>query len=169
MIAIIAIVTLISGVTAFLLPKIYKAEATIMPLGNSPKAMGLTLPTQLMGGLVGNLFETSASPQLTAILNSRTMAERLIDRLGLMKVFYSDIWDEKNQKWKVSNPAEKPTIEASVKTLTGLVTINANKKTQLIEIVCETKDPVLSAKIVNGYLEELEIFINENTFTTAKK
>ena len=169
--AVVLVVTACSVLISLLLPKIYKAEATIMPIGGS-KSGGLQAAalTQMgLGALLANLGATSSSSvQIIALLNSRTLAERMIEKYGLMEVLYSKLWDQEHKKWKVSGE-DQPTMEDAVAKLFQHVTFTDNKKAQTIKIKLELADPGIAAEIVNNYIRELTYFINGNTFTVAKR
>lgn len=123
-----------------------------------------------LGGLLGGLGEAaSLSSKLLAILKSRSLAERMIEKHDLMKVLYAKLWDEQNQRWKIKDPKKIPTMEDAVKTLFSQVSFIEDKKSKLIIIKAEMSNPQIAAEIVNGYLAELTNFINKNAFTMAKR
>jgi uncharacterized protein involved in exopolysaccharide biosynthesis len=175
MIAGIVIAASIAAVIiSLLLPKTYKAEAVIIPissngggglsaltgdLGGLAKLAGIKLP----GGSVGD------SDKILAILKSRTIAENLINRENLMPILFEDKWDAKKGTWKSNNPEKKPTMEAAVRALKGSIGITYEKKEKTISITGESKTPELTARLVNAYIDELQIFINANALTTAKR
>ncbi len=167
----VALVTFSSVLISLFMTKTFRAEASLMPIGGGPKGGGLAMAVAQMGlgGILGNVGGVnSSSPQILAMLNSRTLAERIIDKFDLKKVLYPKLWDEMNQKWTISE-AQLPPMEDIVKSLHSKVTFTEDKKNQVILIRAELKDPRLAASVVNGYLEALEAFINENTFTAAKR
>lgn len=172
-ILIVFIVTTCSVCGSYFLPMIYKAKATIMPIGG-PRSTELTVTSAGQLGaaaVLGNLLplSSSASSQIMAILTSRTMGEMIIHKYRLMKIFYPKLWDEKNQKWTLNDLERLRVVEGALNNLRNRVSIVDNKKTLLIEISVEMNSPGLAAEIADGYVKELAYYINENTFTTAKR
>ncbi len=171
--AIVLAITFSSVLISIILPKTYKAKATIMPIGGQKVGGLASLAAASLGGLGGLLGAvggtSSTSAQILAILKSRTMAEKIIDKYGLMKVFYEKLWDRGNQRWKTNDPKDLPQMEAVVNLFSSIVFFGEDKKSQLITISAEMKDPELAAQVVNGCLEELADFLNRNAFTSAKR
>ncbi len=153
--------TLVSIVISLFLTKIYKTEATLMPVGGkSSGLMGAAVAQMGLGGLMGGLGgSSSSSSQLLAILKSRTLAEQVIEKQGLMKVFYG----------KIEDPTKMPHMEDAVKMLFSQVNFTDDRKSQLIIIQGEMKDPQLVAQVVNGYITALIEHLNKNAFTSAKR
>ncbi len=168
---IIGSITTITMVITLLRPKIYQAKATIMPISGT-KIGGLRGSFAQMGvvsGVLGDL-EGVASPsvQILAVMRSRTLAEKMITKYGLMKTLYADLWDEKKQMWKVADQTIPP-MEDMVKMLFSVVTFVDSKKDHLIVITAESRNPKFSADLVNSYVKELAILLQEKTFTAAKR
>lgn len=158
----------VTGVTSFfILPKIYKAKATILPIESSEGGL-LSMMGQL-GSLAGVALpqKQTSSQTLIAVLESRSVAEGVIERLGLMKIFFSSDWDEKKNSWK--DPDDPPKLEEGVRKLESIRTISSDRKTGLITIEAEYKDPQLAASIANAFVEELDRFINKNALSMAKR
>lgn len=168
---IVVVITLFSALISLFLPKIYKTDATIMVVGGQ-RSGGVAMAAAQMGlgGLLGGIGGgSSSSTQLLVILKSRTLAEKMIERSGLMKIFYEELWDKTSQKWKVDDPKDLPQMEDAVKNFFSQVTFSEDKKSQLLIITAQMEDPNLAAEVVNGYIKELADYINENTFTAAKR
>lgn len=162
---------ILAVILTLLLPPIYRAEVTLMPV-TSQKGGGLAMAAAQfgLGGLLGGLgTAVSPSAQLLNILKSRTLSEKIIEKYDLMKVLYVKLWDEERRNWKVKDPKDAPNMEDAVQELRTKVTFNDSKKDQLIIIRVELKDPELAARVANGYVQELIEHINKNAFTTAKR
>ena len=132
---IVGVITGTSILVSLILPRTYVAEASLMPLGGQGGGgMAMAAAGQFgLGGLLASLGgSSSSSTQLLAILKSRTLAERVIEKQGLMKVFYSKLWDRKNERWKVDDPRKAPPMEGAVKNLFSKVSFRDEKKNQLI-------------------------------------
>lgn len=150
--------TLIAGLTAFLLtlalPKTYQAEVTILPRksgGNLSSLIGLSGAESLLplGGMLGS----GKNEDLAEILSSRSMAERVIEKLNLGKAISG---------WQ--------THEELVEMVRKAVNIvPATIKVKVITIQVEAKEAALAANIANAYAEELKLFLDELGYSDASK
>lgn len=143
-----------AGVISLLMPRIYQARASIIPLESS--SSGLYSAVGSLAQIAGVPISGKGSPtdKLISILESRTLTERVIDGLDLIKVLYPD-----------KQPLREDAIKALQK---GMVKISSDRK-GLITIAVEYKDPALSAKIANQYIKELDNFLQANSITLAKR
>ncbi len=169
---IVTLATLVSILIASLLPKVYRAEATIMPIGRQGGG-GLAALASQMGGagalLGGVAAGANPATRLLAILKSRSLAERVINNHDLTKILYPTLWDNKNQKWKSDDPKKQPLMEDIVKTLFSMITFIDQETTQLILVNSTSEDPQLAAELANMYLNEFLDYLTENAFTMAKR
>ena len=158
---IIAVLFLISVVTAVVvslrMTPIYQAETTIMPVESSGGRMSAALQSLESLPFVGGMVSGGVSDnKLMAVLESRTMAEDIIQTLDLIKVLFEDARDE------------PPTLQDAIKSLAGITEV-ANNKKGLISISVEFKDPKIAADIANQYTVALKRFLNENALSMAKR
>jgi uncharacterized protein involved in exopolysaccharide biosynthesis len=113
-----------------------------------------------LAGLLSGLGQgTGTSNQIMAFLKSTTLAERVIGKMNLMPVLFP----------KVKDPKDMPPLEEGVKALMLRVIFVDDKKAQLVTVKSFFRDPETAADVANFYVRELESFLKENTFTTAKK
>lgn len=154
---IVVCVTLISILYSLLAPKIYRAEASLLPIeGEKSANIASAIAQTGLGAFLGGLSGTgSSATTLMAVLKSRTLAERVIEKMDLMKVFFE--------------PLDIYSLEAAVNILRGKVTFQEDKTTTLIKISGEFKDPELAARIVNTFINELTTYLAENELTLAKR
>lgn len=168
---IVGAATIVSVIYSLLAAKIYRSEAVIMPLGSGGGGVLAQMAAQFSGlpfmGALGGMADTKTQ-QFMTLLESRTLAEKIIERYGLMKVIFEDEWDNKNNRWE--DQEEAPTMEEAVYRLKKrYMKFEDDKKSGIITISADFKDPLLAAEVVNGYLAGLREFINENLFTMAKR
>lgn len=137
----ILIAAFVSAGLVFLIPAEYTAESVIL----TPQEAQSSLSTmaQLAGGsgLAGLSLLTgfnlhTPSDLYVGILKSRTIADALISRFHLQKV-YGDKF-----------------LQSARKHLARSTTIKAGKDT-LIRIQVDARDPKLAARLANAYVEEL--------------
>ncbi|MGA8593776.1 MAG: Wzz/FepE/Etk N-terminal domain-containing protein [Bryobacteraceae bacterium] len=152
------IAALAATAVAFLIPAKYAAEAVIMTpqqsqpsmsalaqLGGSGTAIGLSSLSLLSGFGLRN-----ASDLYIGILQSRTIADALIDRFHLKQAY-----GDKGFYWARKHLARNTTIKAG--------------KDTLIHIKVEDRDPERSARLANAYVEELALQNSTVAFTEASQ
>jgi uncharacterized protein involved in exopolysaccharide biosynthesis len=154
---------LLFTIVAFLLPKRYTATARLMPPGygaNSQLALALPALSEQGGangaggvmGLASQLLGMNTSGELViGALQSRTVEDRVVDRLGLMAV-YSDKYREDARKH-----LERYT-EISIGARTGIISIQATDKS-----------PVRAAAIANAYVNELNQVLADVNASSAHR
>jgi uncharacterized protein involved in exopolysaccharide biosynthesis len=131
-----AAAALISGIYSQTLPNIYSATAKVLP---PQKEVGGGLSSLLgqMGGFAGLAAGGLGGGDLyVGILKSRSVADAVIHRLDLAKVYKSK------------------TPDAMRKKLEGAVKVQAGKD-GIISITAMDKNPKLSALLANAFVEEL--------------
>jgi len=135
--AVVLITMLFSGISSLMKPKMYEAQATFFPLSTqlSPQQS-----MQLEGVVIQPQLDTK--DLIVSILESRKMASRVVDQLGLKSV----------GKEKLTRNLEK-SLKSKVK-----ITFAENG---LIKLSVRDKNPEFSAKIANAYVDNLEYFNQE--------
>jgi len=162
---------LVLSILAFVVQtRIYKAEATIMPLKDSSS------PLSALVNMVGSIpvspnflkgLGTSDVDRLTALLESETLAIRTIDALDLLPHLFKKRWDKKHSRWK--KPDKKPTPKEAAKVFRKeLLKI---KESELGTIIIQIKfpDPNMAVKIADRLITELDKFINQSSFSVGRK
>src|SRR5512141_1619376 len=131
----------VAVVVSLLLPVYYKAETRILP----PQERGGNLAAQLMGqagGLIalagGATGVKSPGELFVAMTKSRTVLDRMVDRFDLMK-FY-----------------EKKYREDARKVLLESLMAREDRRSGIISLTVEDRDPKRAAEMANGFIEELK-------------
>jgi len=131
----------IAVVVSLLLPNYYKAETRILP----PNEKGGSLATQLMGqaggliALAGGAAGVKTQGELfVAMTKSRTVLDRVVDRFDLMKLY----------KGKYREDARK--------NLVGVLKVQEDRKSGIISLTVEDRDPKRAADMANAFVEELK-------------
>jgi uncharacterized protein involved in exopolysaccharide biosynthesis len=157
-------VTILTLVVCFIMTPVYRSSAVILPINK-------TMPTILEGG--GNLSSLigllgfgggGSSSKILAILESNSIKERILTKHDLMKVIFEDEWDEKRGKWK----QDPPDIWEGIRAMEKIVEIETDRKTGVILISTDFKDPVIAANISRWFVEELSQILNEKSFSMAR-
>ena len=133
------VVAILAAGVSFLLPFIYTGTTKILPPQQS-QSSAATLLGQLGGGLAGlaGSFAGIRSPNelYIGMLRSRTVADNLINRFDLMRIYGEEYPSRARRK------------------LEGFTSIVAGKD-GIITIEVEDKDPKRAADMANAYVDEL--------------
>jgi len=148
------VVAVVAFGATFLIKPSFTARASLLPPQQQQSAAAAALGqlgalAGLAGGAAGNL--KSPADQYIALMLSTRVADRLIDRHGLMKVYEADYRYEARKE------------------LAGNSRITAGKKDGLIVIEVDDEDPARSAAIANDYIEELRTLNNQLALTEAQQ
>ncbi|HET9250539.1 MAG TPA: GNVR domain-containing protein [Candidatus Eisenbacteria bacterium] len=146
----IASVTLLALVLSLLMPKWYSARAVLLPPteDDSGSSMAQFLPRGF--GAIRLPGTSSLADIFVAVLKSRSIADRIVERFGLVK------------RYRVRDE------EKAVKELEGHVRFHVGDE-GTIAVIVEDQDPRIAAAMANAYVEELERFNQETRTTSAKR
>lgn len=164
--AVVVVSVLVTGIVSKLSPKLYEASATLLPV--PPDSMGGGMSFGGMGGkdnkggggggggsmaldlLGGKSTGPSFMDSLMALLGSRLLAERVIDRLNLMQYY---------------GVTSKP---AAISALRGEFAYHQTMH-KTVELTVSTRDPKVAADIANTYVSALDSAYREIPVTSARK
>lgn len=160
---------LVAVVVSLLLPQIYRATAVIMPLGGggglSLGALASQLPQiSLDAGILGG--NKGITTQLLALLGSRTLAERVVEHNDMLPHLFPERWDSATKNWKGNGG---PTVEEGARRLQAKVSASENRKSGTLLINAEFTDPQLAVQVATSYVDLLQVYIRDNTFSLAKR
>lgn len=139
----IAVVTLIAAigsvVVGLLLPKIYTARATLLAPGSQQASGSAAALAALgsLGGLVGGAAAKSPDELYVALLKSDSVERALAQRFDL-KTRY-----------------DAPNYEALLKAMPKHIHISSDKKSGLITVEVDDKDPQFAANLANAHAGEI--------------
>lgn len=153
---------------AFLLPKQYESTTRLMPpepdslgsgLGSAVSAMmggaasgaGSTIGSALGGTAADLLGMKSSGPPYPAILESRTVQDRLVDRFDLMHLY--------KVRYRFS----------ARKKLAGKTAIVEDRKTGIVTITVTDQDPKRAAAMARAYVDELSRLVGELSTSAAHR
>jgi len=166
---IVTMVTVLVAAISLFLPKKYRAETLLLPVSSNGGG-GLSTIASDLGGIaslmgIGISGVSDQMSKIMAIINSRTLAENVIERANLKPVLFDEEWNSEKGVW-INNI---PPMEDAVRMLRKSIDIVDDKKENTIKISGVFADPQLAAHIVNTFVDELQKFINANAFTVAKR
>jgi uncharacterized protein involved in exopolysaccharide biosynthesis len=134
---------------SLIMPKSYTAKATLMPLGPD-RGAGLSA---LSGALSGALSMDSPGAKLTAVLQSRTVAEDVVGKLNLEPVLGAG---------RGSQPPRAELIEYFQKRVLKVSTSQG-----MIVVKAVWRDPDLAAGIANAAVLSAARYLNEHSISTS--
>jgi protein tyrosine kinase modulator len=151
-------------IISLMLPKIYQARTTILPLSQEQGGLSAALSASPLAGLGGLPGIQSPTDKLLVVLQSRTVAEEVIKKLDLLRLFNEDQWDTAHADWK--DPEKKPMMEDVIKKLQSSVINVSSDRRGVVTLTAEWRNPVLAARIANAYVDALSGFLNEHSINT---
>ena len=140
---VIAAVTLVAAVAsvavALLLPKIYTARATLLAPGSQQQSGSAAALAALgsLGGLVGGAGAKSPDELYVALLKGDSVQRALADRFDL------------KTRYDVEN------YETLRKTLPNYIRVSSDKKSGLITVEVDDKEPKFAADLANAHAGEV--------------
>ena len=149
---------LLSVVMALLIPNRYQSTARLMP-PESQRSSGLAMAAAALssqaGGLAGMAGDLlgfkSTSDLFVGILGSRTVADNLIRKFNLQKVYGAR------------------RMEDARKALAERTNTSVDRKSQIITVTVTDKDPRRAAAMAQAYVEELNRLVAEVSTSAARR
>jgi len=149
-IAVTASTFMVSAIVSLLLPKVYRASASVIPpTQEMPVGIGGSIPGTERTSRFIDAFMGTASPAdlWVGILSSNSVKDTIIRRFDLMAAYKAN------------------TIEDARERLESRTDIKKSRE-GIVSVRVEDQDPKLAADVANAYIEELDI-INKNMVTTS--
>lgn len=149
---------LASSLLAFLIPMRYQATTQLMP-PESPMGSSMGMLAALssrggsaLGGLAGDLLGMKNSGALfVGVLQSRTVADRLITQFQLSRVYRT------------------PKMEDLRNALAARTTITEDRKSGILTITVTDHDPGRAAAMAQAYVTELDRLVAEVSTSSARR
>jgi uncharacterized protein involved in exopolysaccharide biosynthesis len=150
-VGVVGTVAFVSLVTSFLLPKWYAARSTLIPPQESgfQSSMRSLVEGISMPGLGGITAASGESQLFLAILDSRTLREKMIRDFNLRAVY----------RWK--------TMDDALRAFSKLARVSITDR-GVVEVVVEDRNPQRAAHVANAWVKALDDF-NKNARMTAGK
>jgi capsule polysaccharide export protein KpsE/RkpR len=152
---IVAAGILVSLAAALLEPNVYSSTTTLMPPDSSSPyydVMGLLSPSSGAASLSSEVLGLNTPGDLfTGILESRNVQDGLIARFDLV------------HRYKVGFPDD------ARKVLTSQTKIEQDRQSGVISISVSSDDRTLSAKLAQGYVEELNRVVTDDSTSAARR
>ena len=136
---------IIAAIASLVISPVYKAETKILPPVNISSGIASQLMNQLgqlgtIAGISGVPINGKAPNELyIGLLKSRTVLDEMINRFDLMKLY-----------------GKRYRENAREKLINDVLTVRDDRKSGIITINIEDKDPKRAAEMANAFVEELQ-------------
>lgn len=146
-------VAIITAIISLIMTPIYRAETKILPPQPSSSITSQML-SQLegMAGLVGTSLGIKGKNEIfVELLKSRPVLDRIIDRFDLMNAYKAEYRDDARN------------------ILLGALKVRSDRKSGIITVGVEDKDPKKAADMANAFIEELKKLNKKLAITKASQ
>lgn len=157
----------------------YKATTVLLPVtgGENGSAFGggglSELASQYSGlaSLAGiSLPESQMKDEAMAVLQSQLLTRRYIQENNLLPILYASKWNAATRRWKVQNSKEVPTLWTANRYFKSKIrSVVDDKKTGMIEMTIEWKDPKLAAEWANGLVALTNSYLRDKAIHEAER
>ena len=164
--------TLIALLIAFLLPPIYRAEVLLAPVSEDKSESLSAIASQYgdLASLAGINLGTSKDKTDVhiAALKSRSLSVQYIKEANLMPVLFARKWDAEKKQWKDNSdvPTDWKAFELWDRNIRR---VNQDKRTGLVTLIVEWKDPALAAKWANDFIRHVNTRLRIEAVEEAEK
>lgn len=150
-------IVVLTIIVSLCMTNIYRAESTLLPVAaGGGGMMGDLAGMAALAGINVGGGSGDNSTKVMVVANSRTVKEQVINELGLTEIIVDDI------------PDKRDAMQYTTAVFDKLLTVVSDKKTGLITIGFEWKDPKLAADIVNSYVNVLQDVLETKALSIEK-
>ena len=154
-----------------MMTNIYRSDATVLPREEEQSSSGAV--ASALGGLGGmvagqlGLGGAGSLEKLQVVVESRYLAQRVIEKYDLMPVLFPDAWDEKAKKWKTKKwfglaERKPPSLQDGIKKITdNLMNVTPDSKNGTLKIAFEHRDPETAKMVVEYFLTQTSETLRE--------
>ena len=146
----------------------YRAEALLAP---AEERSAPNLPGQLGGlaALAGVSIGGGDSAQGIAVLRSRDLAARFIEKHDLLHELFSEKWDSENQTWLIDDPRKWPDVEDAIKSFhEEVLVVTEDRRTGLVSLQVRWKDANRAADWALALVELANYRLRERALKQAE-
>lgn len=159
------VAALIAAGVSMLMPNIYRAEVLLAPVkDDNGKGGGMAAALGGLGGLASmagiSLGGGGSTEENLAVLKSREFLWKFVQDNKLMPILFDKEWDESQKKWKETNPKKQPGQMDVFRLFNqeGVLGVSVDKKSSLVTVSIDGKDPVLAA----AWADQLVMQLNQH-------
>lgn len=164
----------LAGLVTWLKTPLYRAEVLLAPVTEQDNSNRYLQPFREFGNIAAlagvNLNRGDKKSESIATLKSRKFNEQFIKDNKLDRILFSDLWDEKNQRWDVSDETEIPTLWDSYEIFNKQVrSIREDRNTGLVTLTIEWQDPETAAQWANDLVTRVNQTLRQQTVEASKR
>lgn len=144
---------IVTAIISLILPPIYRAETRILPPQKSSSSIAMEMASKLAGvpGAAALLGVESPGELYAGMLKSNTILDRMIDRFNLMELYETEYRSDARKR------------------LLGSLDVSIDRKSGIITVAVEDKDPERAARMANAFVEELKRLTQSLAITEASR
>jgi len=147
-------IAIATAIISLIMPPVFRAETSLLPPQPS-SSMALQALSQLAGNAAGIGAEVlgikTPADLYAGLLKSNTVLDRIIDRFKLMELY--------DKEYRID----------AREALLDNIEVNVDKKSNIITLSVEDKDPVRAAQMANAFVEELKALTKGLAITEASQ
>lgn len=165
--SIVGVVTVLAVIYSLILPEYFKSTATILPETEKSKLAALGNLSDLASLAGVSTGEVSLTKLYPTIIKSESVLKNVIYAQYRTNKFTDPV--NLIQFWEINGKTPEQAYEASLKALGNELDVSMDLKTGVVSLSMETREPQLSADIVNNITSELDKFIRTKRTTNASE
>ena len=169
-IAVTVVMTAIAVVTGILMTPVYRASVLVAPVESKDPLGALGAMASQVAGVAGLGIGRGdrLRQEALAIMQSRTLTEKFIEKYDLLPKLFPDLWDDDTKKWNV--PDEQiPTLARGFKIFDRSVrTVSEDQLTGLITISMEHPNRVAATEWANALVQEVNGYVRQRAIGEAE-
>lgn len=177
-IVVCAVVTTLAGVAAALmLEPVYRAEVLVSPVKSGPSSGQLgELVSQLggLGGLASGMLGRGGGgtdkEASIAVLGSRAFTGSFIQDKKLMPVLFPERWDAERRTWRDAGKRRPPSLNDAIRKFDKKIrTVSEDRRTGLVRVTIDWRDPAEAAAWANELIERLNATVRHQAIDDSKR
>jgi uncharacterized protein involved in exopolysaccharide biosynthesis len=164
---VVGITTVLAVIYSLILPQYFKSTATILPETEKSKLAGLGNISELASLAGIGTGEVSLTKLYPTIIRSESVLRNVIYAQYRTDKFKDSV--NLIQFWEIKAKTPEEAYEAGLKALGSQLDVSSDLKTGVVSLSIETREPELSADILNNITGELDKFIRTKRTTNASE
>jgi len=166
--------TLLSGLAALLMTPLYRAEVLLAPVTDQDAGNRYLSPFKDFGNIAAlagiNLNRHGSKDESIATLKSRKFTEQFIQDHKLVTLLFPDLWDEKQQRWKISDDADIPTLQDAYERFNKHIrSVREDRRTGLVTLSIEWRDPEQAAGWANQLVSRVNATLRQQAVESSRQ
>lgn len=166
---------LVGALSSLMLTNYYSAGISLFPADNNLSGTDQLQSLALTAGI--NIAQKEQNYNITDVAKSRRIAEKVINNkwnnIGNRNESLIDFWNLSKRGFlsKIfNNPiSENAILNSALKKYFGLLNVNEDRRTGLIQVSIEMESPSLAAEVANFIGSEIQLYIQKQNSSQAAK